>query len=228
MRYSFFAVKSTRCGMIPFHGRSRGRRSGEGHADDVRPAVGAVRVRRGSGASAVRQDARWPVCRQVVADGLAPAAFVWQSLGRTAAAHCGERQAAFNATRGRVGGSAQGAADRAREWRVASVGFGLRAQCASCACAIGTRLRLALMPDAARGRGAGHCAEPCRFLMLSRHVVRGCRLAGECVRPVAGEPDRLTHDRRHGSLGCFAGFDKALPVVDRRSSQIALLALVIR
>lgn len=56
MRYSFFAVKSTRCGMIPFHGRSRGRRSGEGHADDVRPAVGAVRVRRGSGASAVRQD----------------------------------------------------------------------------------------------------------------------------------------------------------------------------
>lgn len=125
MRYSFFAVKSTRCGMIPFHGRSWGRRSGEGHADDVRPAVGAVRVRRGSGASAVRQDARWPVCRQVVTDGLAPAAFVWQSLGRTAAARCGERQAAFNATRGagrRFGSGAQRTGRENGEWRQSGLG----------------------------------------------------------------------------------------------------------
>lgn len=172
--------------------------------------------------------ARWPVCRQVVPDGLAPAAFVWQSLGRTAAAHCGERQAAFNATRGRVGGSAQGRSGPGE--RMASGVSRVWAACPMCLLRLRHRDSAPACAHARRGagRGAGHCAEPCRFLMLSRHVVRGCRLAGECVRPVAGEPDRLTHDRRHGSLGCFAGFDKALPVVDRRSSQIALLALVIR
>lgn len=171
MRYSFFAVKSTRCGMIPFHGRSRGRRSGEGHADDVRPAVGAVRVRRGSGASAVRQDARWPVCRQVVTDGLAPAAFVWQSLGRTAAARCGERQAAFNATRGRVGGSAQGRSGPGE--RMAS---GVSRVWAACPmCLLRLRHRDSAPACAHARRGAGPRRRSLRGTMPLPDAVAACR-----------------------------------------------------